>query len=446
MRTVVGAAEGRRTLLRRSPPGEQALPEAVAEKTRAAVGEFAEVDDAVRRIITDVRANGDEAVLRYSRAFDGVEYSSLAVGAEEVKQAYDQVEAEVVDALRFSADRILAFHIEQRRHALTGFTNNGIGMQVRAVERVGINAPGTTAVYPSSVLMTALPAKAAGVEEVLIASPADKDGTVPPIKLVAADIAGVDRVFKMGGAQAVAAFAYGTETVPRVDKVAGPGSIFVTLAKRQVFGEVGIDALYGPSETIVIADETSDPALAAADLLAQAEHDELATPILITTSAEAAERIGEHVDRQLSELERRDIASAAFDARGGAIVVQSVDEAIALANEFAPEHLCLLVKDAHALLGKIRHAGGVFLGEASPETLGDYTAGPSHVMPTLGTARFASPLGVQDFLKVTSVVGVDDATLREIGPATARIARAEGFTAHARSVELRLGTNAKGQR
>jgi histidinol dehydrogenase len=287
--------------------------------------------------------------------------------------------------------------------------------------------------------MTALPARAAGVGEVLIASPADPQGRISPIKLVAADLAGVDSVFRMSGAQAIAAFAFGTESVPKVDKVCGPGNVFVTLAKREVFGDVGIDALYGPSETIVVADEVANPVLCAADLLAQAEHDELATPILITTSRELAARVSEEVERQLAALERRAVAGAAFEARGGAVVVDSLDEAIALANEFAPEHLCLLVRDAQRWAGQVRNAGGVFVGETSPETLGDYTAGPSHVMPTMGSARFASPLGVQDFLKATSVVAVDEKALRALGSATALIARAEGFTAHARSIELRLG-------
>jgi histidinol dehydrogenase len=290
--------------------------------------------------------------------------------------------------------------------------------------------------------MTALPAKAAGVDEVLIASPAGAAGRVSPVKLVAADIAGVDGVFRMSGAQAIAAFAYGTESVPKVDKVCGPGSIFVTLAKREVFGAVGIDALYGPSETIVVADDSADAALCAADLLAQAEHDELATPILLTTSRGVAERVGAEVERQLATLEREAVARAAFDARGGAVVVDSLDEALLLANEFAPEHLCLLVHDAPRWAGKARHAGGVFVGETAPESLGDYSAGPSHVMPTMGSARFASPLGVQDFLKATSVVAVDGTALRALGPAAARIARAEGFTAHARSIELRLQSSA----
>jgi len=393
----------------------------------------------VRTILRDVREQGDEAVLRYCKAFDGASYSTLQVGVAEIQGAYDEIDDDLLEALRFAADRIRAFHDSQREHVLRSFDNQGVGVKTSALGRVGINAPGTVVVYPSTVLMTVLPAKAAGVEDVVIASPTDATGKVSAVKLVAADIAGADGVYRMSGAQAMAAFAYGTESVPRVDKVCGPGNLFVTLAKRAMFGDVGIDALYGPSETIVVADEHADPTLCAADLLGQAEHDELATPILITTSPVLAEGVGEEVERQLKLLDRETVARASFDARGGAVVVDSIAEAVSLADEYAPEHLCLLVENALDWAGKVRNAGGVFVGEMSPETLGDYTAGPSHAMPTMGSARFASPLGVNDFLKATSLVAVDEALLREIGPAAARIARAEGFTGHARTIELRLG-------
>jgi histidinol dehydrogenase len=440
VKIIIGAEEGRRTLLRRHSWSETTVPEAIWSVTRKAVGgNVATVEQAVRKILQDVRTEGDAAVLRYCAAFDGATYATLAVDKSEIKAAYDQVDPDIVEALRLAADQIRSYHEQQREHMMRSFSNNGIGMKVSPLQKVGINAPGTAVVYPSSVLMTTIPAKASGVEEIYIASPTGKDGTVPAIKLVAADLAGVTGVFRMSGAQAVAAFAYGTESVPKIDKVCGPGNIFVTLAKREVFGDVGIDALYGPSETIVIADESADPKLCAADMLAQAEHDELATPILITTSKQIAERTGEEVERQLKLLDREVVAQTAFDARGGAVVVDSLDEALELANEFAPEHMCLLVKDAHNIAKGVRNAGGVFVGETSPEVLGDYSAGPSHVMPTMGTARFASPLGVQDFLKVTSVVAVDEAMLRALGPAAIRIARAEGFTAHARSIELRFG-------
>jgi histidinol dehydrogenase len=279
----------------------------------------------------------------------------------------------------------------------------------------------------------------AGVDQVCMTSPASADGQVSPLKLVAADIAGVDRVFRASGAQAVAALAYGTETVPRVDKVCGPGNIFVTLAKKLVYGDVGVDSLYGPTETVVVADDAADPASCAADLLAQAEHDELATPLLLTPSERMARAVAEEVERQLDGLERADIARSALEARGGIVVTADLEEALELANEFGPEHLCLLVRDAASWASRVRHAGGLFLGETSPEAVGDYTAGPSHVMPAGGSARFSSPLSVFDFLKFTSVVDIDATALGRLGPPAAAIARAEGLTAHARAIERRLG-------
>jgi histidinol dehydrogenase len=439
VRIVRGAEEGRRTLLRRQPLGETELPAAIRKKNAGIFGADLPVEQQVRRIIDDVRREGDAAVSRYGKAFTGVERASFEVGRAEIEASYKQVEPSLVAALREAAGHIEEYHKLQREHSSRSFSERGVGMQVRAIERVGMYVPTSPgAVYPSSVLMTAIPAKVAGVTELIMMSPAGRDGVVSPLKLVAADIAGVDRVFAAGGAEGIAALAYGTQTVPRVDKIVGPGNIFVTVAKREVFGSVGIDALYGPSETIVIADDSADPMFAAADLLAQAEHDELATPILLTTSEAMAEAIGREVERQLKLLDREEIARKSFDARGGAVIVDSIEEAVALGSEYAPEHMCLLVRDAAAVAKTVRNAGGIFVGDDAPESLGDYTAGPSHVMPTAGAARYASPLGVHDFLKVTSVVAVDAARLREAGPAAAKIARAEGFTAHARSIELRL--------
>jgi histidinol dehydrogenase len=439
VRIVRGAEEGRRTLLRRQPLGETALPDAIRRKNAELFGADLPVEQQVRRIIADVVRDGDTALARYTRAFTGVERASFDVPRGEVDAALRAVEPALVEALRMAADRIRAYHETQREHSSRSFIGeDGIGMQVRAIERVGMYVPTSAGtIYPSSVLMTAIPAKVAGVSELIMITPAGKDG-VAPLKLAAASIAGVDRVFAAGGAEGIAALAHGTQTIPRVDKIVGPGNIFVTVAKREVFGAVGIDALYGPSETIVVADETADTALAAADLLAQAEHDELATPILLCTSEAIAEAIGREVERQIALLDREQIARAAFDARGGAVVVDSLAEAVELASEYAPEHLCLLAADATAVAKTVRNAGGIFVGEDAPESLGDYTAGPSHVMPTAGAARYASPLGVQDFLKVTSFVAVSAATLQTAGPPAAQIARAEGFTAHARSIELRL--------
>ena len=439
MRIVRGAEEGRRTLLRRKPLGETELPEAVRRKNAEVFADDLPAEAQVRRILDDVRREGDAALAHYTRAFAGAAASSFEVARAEIDAACTQVAPSLIDALREAGARIRTYHERQLDHSSRSFSDDGVGMQVRPIERVGVYVPTSAgAVYPSSVLMTAIPAKVAGVPELIMMTPAGPDGRVAPLKLVAAAIAGVDRVFCAGGAEGIAAMAYGTETVPRVDKIVGPGGLFVTLAKREVFGVVGIDALYGPSETIVIADETANPPLVAADLLAQAEHDELATPILLTTSEAVADAASGEVERQILLLERQAVARSAFDARGGAVIVESVEEAVELANEYAPEHLCLLVRDAAGVAKQVRNAGGIFVGEDAPESLGDYAAGPSHVMPTAGAARYASPLGVQDFLKATSVVAVDAARLRETGPIAAAIARAEGFTAHARSIELRL--------
>ena len=299
--------------------------------------------------------------------------------------------------------------------------------------------PGTRTIYPSTVLMIAVPARVAGVRELVMATPALRDASVSPLKLVAAHIAGVGRVFRAGGVQGIAALAYGTQSVPRVDKICGPGNVFVMEAKKRVYGEVGLDGVFGPSETVVIADDSADPELVAADLLAGAEHDELATAILISTSEELASKALGELQSQMDGLERKDIARASLETRGGIAVVENLGQALELANEFAPEHLSLHVGRPERLLDKVRNAGAVFVGAASVESIGDFTAGPSHVMPTGGSARYASPLGVQDFLKATSVVALDRGAAERLGPAAAAIARAEGFGGHARAVERRLG-------
>ena len=438
VRIVVGAAEARATLLRRAPLEETEPPEHVRARDRALFGPGLTAGQVVDRIIAAVRADGDAAVMRFNEGLDGSAPRPVRVSREEFAEAYRTVPAELVEALRLAAERVRAYHRRQREASLRDFEEGGLGQLVRPIERAGIYVPGTAAPLPSSLLMGAIPARVAGVDEVYVASPALADGSIAPVKLVAADIAEVTAVFRMGGAQAIAAFAYGTETVPRVDKICGPGGLFVTLAKRRVFGVTGIDAIYGPTETMVIADDSADPELAAADLLAQAEHDELASPILLTDSPDIAERVAAEVQRQLAELERGSVAAAAFQGQGGIIVTASLDEAVTLANEYAPEHLCLLVRDPWQWLPKVRNAGGVFLGEASPEALGDYIAGPSHTMPTGGSARYASPLSVTDFLKTMSLVAVSDEVTRALGEAAARIARAEGLTAHARALEKRL--------
>jgi len=442
LRLVHGSEEGRRLLARlRRPLGEAELPEAVRREIRRVFGADLDAQAVVERILADVREGGDAAVVRYNEEIDGVRPGaglSLKVAPREIEDAYAQVDEEVVRALRFAADRIRVYHQKQFGHSLAGFDEGGLGQVVRPLARVGMYVPGTRAVYPSSVLMAAIPARVAGVGEVYMATPTAADGSVSPLKLVAADIAGVDGIFRAGGAQAIAALAFGSETIPRVDKICGPGNIFVALAKRAVHGLVGIDGIFGPTETLVVADDAADPALCAADLLAQAEHDALASPILITTSEALAQAVIGELEQQLESLERRDIAAAALEGQGLAIVVETLAEALALANEYAPEHLSLAVSDGESRLGQVANAGSVFVGGLSAEAVGDYTAGPSHVMPTGGSARFSSPLGVYDFLKVTSVIALDGAALAELGPAAVVIARAEGFTAHARAIERRL--------
>ena len=403
---------------------------------RAQVELAGEAYETVQQILGEVRARGDSALFDYTREIDGVELARLEVTREEIAQSRNVASKELVSALELAAERVRSFHVAQKRSLGLEFVEGGLGFLVRPLERVGIYVPGGKASYPSTVLMTAIPAGVAGVDEVVVTTPPAPDGTVPASTLVAADIAKVDRIFKVGGAQAVAAMAYGTESVPMVDKICGPGNVFVTLAKKQVYGIVGIDGLHGPTETVILADDSASPVLCAADLLAQAEHDEMASAILITTSPRMAGEVNEEVERQLAQLERQAIARQSLERNGVIVVVDNIDEAIELVNLYAPEHLCLAMRDARSYLDRIRHAGGIFI--ESPEALGDYTAGPSHVMPTGRTARFGSPLSVLDFLKVSILVDLDDEALKALGPAAATIARAEGLTAHALSVERRL--------
>jgi len=438
VRIVQGREEALRSILRRVALDELELPERLRERDRRLFGDGLTVEVTVRRIVRAVRDEGDTAVLRFNQALDLSRPAPLPVDQAETSAAYDALDPALIDALRLAAKRIRDYHERQLERSWRSFEVEGLGQVVRPIERAGIYMPGTAVVYPSSLLMTAIPARVAGVEEIYVASPAASDGSVPALKLVAADIAGVDAVYRAGGAQAIAAFAHGTETIPRVDKICGPGNIWVTMAKREVFGVTGIDALYGPTETVVVADEWADPIICAADLLAQAEHDEIASPILITPSLPLAQRVAAEVERQAETLERGPVALAAFENRGGAVVAESMDEAIELANAYAPEHLCLLVKDAWRYVSQVRNAGGLFVGESSPEALGDYIAGPSHVMPTGGGARYASPLSVNDFLKITSLIAVDAPVMQELAAAAALIARAEGLTGHARALELRL--------
>jgi histidinol dehydrogenase len=398
---------------------------------------------AVGAIVEDVAVRGDEALFEYTARWDGhaVNHATVEVTAEEWKKAASQVPAEDRGIIRLAAGRIEQFHQKQRLESWFTHDEEGVelGQLVMPLERVGIYAPGGLACYPSTVLMTAIPARIAGVSEIILATPC-RGGELSPLIAAAAEIAGVTRIFKIGGAQAIAALAYGTATIPRVDKIVGPGNRYVAAAKKMVFGQVAIDMIAGPSEVLVIADKNGDAACVAADLLAQAEHDEMAGSVLMTPDEAFACAVAEEVKRQLETMKRKEIAVRSLENYGAAIVTRDIDEAISLANRFAPEHLELMVENPRACLPFLRNAGAVFLGTNTPEALGDYMAGPNHVLPTGGTARFASPLGVYDFIKRTSVLGFSRSALGRYGEATARFADLEGLYGHGRSVRQRLKT------
>ena len=400
-------------------------------------GEELSPQQVVEHIVAEVKDKGDEALFYYAGKLDGVELEFLEVTRQEILAAYESVDDGLVSALKLAAKRIRDFHFECAAKTGVVFINHYLGRQIQSLSKVGLYIPGGTAAYPSTVLMTAIPANVAGVKEIIMVSPTNKDGEIPAATLVAADVAGVHRIFRVGGAQAIAALAFGTETIPKVDKICGPGNIFVTLAKKVVYGAVAVDGLQGPSEIMIVADDSADPSFCTADLLAQAEHDILASPILITTSFDMAKQIDKEVARQLKKLKRRSIAAQAMN--GGIIVlVDDIDEAVELVNLYAPEHLSLMIADALAALPKITNAGCIFIGENSAVALGDYVAGPSHVLPTGGSAYFNSPLGVGDFLKTSNIIAFDKATALKLGPAAMVIAKAEGLDAHVRSVEERI--------
>lgn len=396
----------------------------------------AEPQQVVARIVDEVRRKGDEALFHYTRELDRVQLDSLEVGKPELAAAYRSADKKLVAALELAAQRITSFHRECLPKIGTIPAGRGLERQVRPLDKVGLYVPGGIASYPSTVLMTAIPARVAGVKEIIMVSPPGGEGTIPADTLVAASIAQVSRIFKIGGAQAIAALAFGTESVPKVDKICGPGNIFVMLAKRLVYGSVAIDGLQGPSEIIIVADETASPSLCAVDLLAQAEHDPLARVVLITTSAALAEKVDQEILSRLDKLERSFIAAAAID-NGVIAIVDDLDQAVELVNLYAPEHLSLMVSNASALVRKIYNAGGIFVGSSSSVVLGDYVAGPSHVLPTEGSARFSSPLGVEDFLKVTNIISLDDSTVEKLSQAAITIARAEGLSAHVQALEAR---------
>lgn len=400
----------------------------------------------VRAIIEQVKTRGDAALKEYTKTFDGADLTSLEVGPGAVDEGFRRADPLLVDILYRAAERISAFHQNQLR---SGFQTSGesgiiLGQKVLPLERVGLYVPGGTAAYPSSVLMNAIPAKLAGVKEICMVTPPGKDGKIAPNILAAARICGVDRVFRVGGAQAVAALAYGTETIPKVDKIVGPGNRFVAEAKRQVFGKVGIDMVAGPSEILVIADGASNPQFVAADLLSQAEHDKAAAAVLVTDSPELASAVQAAIEEQLPKLKREEIARASIDGNGKIIVTETLQNAIRIANEIAPEHLELCVEDPFRYLNDIKNAGSIFLGRSCPEALGDYFAGPNHTLPTGGTARFSSPLSVDDFVKKSQYIYYTPEALSVARETVSNFAKKEGLTGHARSVDIRFDPSVPG--
>src|SRR5215204_1098254 len=441
----------RATILKRTPPDEFPISERVLDNIEKLFGERLTAEQAVTRILKDVRMNGDSALRNWTQRLDSFDLQSFdqtqdkpaLVPKASLQSALDSLPPTQRDALEKAANRIETFH---RKQPLSSwFTNElggTLGQIIRPIQRVGLYVPGGTAPLPSTVLMSAIPARVAGVKEIVVVTPPNRSIENPSLPvnamiLAACAIAGVDEVYLLGGAQAIAALAYGTETIRSVDKIFGPGNLFVTLAKRQVYGVVGIDGLAGPTETVVIADESANPAWVAADLLAQAEHDLLASAILMTPSQTLIEKVQVEIGQQLEQRGRADIIVASLENRGGAVLTRDLDEAVQLANEYAPEHLALSVSEPWRWVEKVKNAGGIFLGEHSFEVLGDYLAGPSHVMPTGGSARFASPLNVWDFIKIVSLIALDESTAQAISPTAATIAGSERLDAHANAALLR---------
>lgn len=424
-------------MLTRDIPAEFSISQSGQEGTGNSI------EQTVTAIIHEVRQKGDRALFDYARKFDRADLTALQVTSDEISEAHKQIDDKLKAALRMASQRITDFHTICKRNIEPYFLINGAGRTARPLSSVGLYVPGGTAAYPSTVLMSALPARAAGVEKIIMTTPPRKDGTIHPATLVAADMAKVDLVFKTGGAQAIAAMAFGTESIPKVDKICGPGNIFVAKAKQLVYGVVDIDGIQGPSEIVVVADDTADAAFCAADLIAQSEHDTMATAVFITTSARLADNVRSEIDVQLAKLERKVIAEKALTENGIIAVVDTVDEALELVNRFAPEHLSLMINDARSYIDRIRNAGCILVNSTSPVTIGDYIAGPSHVLPTSGTARFSSSLGIEDFYKFINIVSLDKKEFETLGPSTITMADSEGLTGHAQAIRIRLQTKNK---
>jgi histidinol dehydrogenase len=432
-----GLSEAQGVLTRVDPLDISSLPAEVVERTHRAFGEGVTPEQSVLQMLQDVRAEGDPAVSRYAKLLDGVELEDFRVSDSEMASARAQVSVELYQALELAAQRVAKYHEATLPRDWVDL-EQGLGEVTRPLQRVGLYAPGGTAAYPSTVLMTAIPARVAGVKEIMLTTPRRGREPLNPAVLVAAEIAGVDELYQVGGVPAIAAMAYGTESIAKVDKICGPGNIFVAYAKKLVQGQVDIDGIFGPTETIVIADETAQPGFCAADLIAQAEHDPLSTAILVTNSRRLVEQVELELEQRLATLERGDLARSALERQGRIVLVDTLTEAVELANRIAPEHLCMMVSDPWAWAGQVKNAGGLFLGEFSPEVMGDYIAGPSHVMPTGGTARFNSALSVHHFMRTMPVVGLSPKTFQDLGAAAVEIAHAEGLTGHSGAIEVRL--------
>ena len=401
---------------------------------------YDDVNETVESILKDVKARGDKALIEYTEKFDGVKLENLEVTEEEIQEAFDTIDKELMEVIQYSHDNIKKFHEKQVRNDFLIRQENGVilGQVVNPIEKVGLYVPGGTAAYPSTVLMNAVPAKIAGCDEIIMVTPPTADGTILSSILVAAKISGVDRIFKVGGAQSIAALSYGTETVPKVYKIGGPGNIYVAMAKKMVYGEVSIDMIAGPSEVLIIADESADPVHTVADLLSQAEHDKLAACILVTTSEKLANEVSKELEKQLKELSREEIARTSIETQGRIVIVDNMDDAVFVSNYVAPEHLELAVENPFELLPRIKNAGSIFMGHNTPEPIGDYLAGPNHTLPTSGTAKFSSPLSVDDFVKKSSFIYYSKQGLEEVKDKVIKFAENEGLTAHARSVSKRF--------